>query len=98
MKHGNAGKKRLNTKTDAAIVWMDRYFNLIGGKMPDKDQIHLPCWENQKDIYHRYCSDLKARGSMGKELLGISFMKSGMIISQMWLFQRYVCKLLFSFC
>ena len=72
MEHGNLGKKRRNTKTEAAIAWMDRYFNLIGDKMPDKDQIHLPCWENQKDIYHRYCNDFKSRGSMEEDLLGIS--------------------------
>ena len=45
MEHGNLGKKRRNTKTEAAITWMDRYFNLIGDKMPDENQIHLPCWE-----------------------------------------------------
>ena len=27
-----------------------------------------------KDIYHRYCSDLQAKGSMGGELLGISML------------------------
>ena len=71
MEHGNAGKKRQNTKTEAAIAWMERYFNLIGDKMPDKDQIHLPCWENQKDIYYRYRTDLEQRGNQG-EILGIS--------------------------
>lgn len=69
IQHGNSGKKRLNTKTEAAVAWMERYFNLIGDKMPDKDQIHLPCWETQKDIYHRYSSDVQKRG---EEILGIS--------------------------
>ena len=40
MKHGNAGKKRQNTKTEAAIAWMEKHINLIGDKMPDKDQIN----------------------------------------------------------
>ena len=48
--HGNVGKKRQNTKIEGTIAWMLRYFDLVGDKMPDKDQIHLPCWENQKDI------------------------------------------------
>ena len=50
VEHGNLDKKRRSTKTEAAIACMDRYFNLIGDKMPDKVQFHLPCWENQKDI------------------------------------------------
>ena len=72
VEHGNCGKKRKNTKTEAALAWMDRYFNLVGDKMPDSNQIHLPCWENQKDINYRYCCDPKARGSMEEDLLGIS--------------------------
>ena len=47
---GNSGNKRLNTKAEDAVAWMERYFNLIGDNMPDKDQIHLLCWETQKDI------------------------------------------------
>ena len=50
--HGNAGKKRANTKAESVSAWMDAYFNLIGDKMPDKNQIHLPSWEAQKDIYN----------------------------------------------
>ena len=44
------GNKRLNTKAEDAVAWMERYFNLIGDNMPDKDQILLLCWETQKDI------------------------------------------------
>ena len=33
LEHGNSGKKRQNTKTEAAVAWMDRYFNLIGDRM-----------------------------------------------------------------
>ena len=40
---GNSGSKRLNTKTEDAVAWMERYFNLIGDNMPDKEQIHLLC-------------------------------------------------------
>ena len=72
LEHGNSGKKRQNTKTEAAVAWMDRYFNLIGDRMPDKNQIHLPCWETQKDIYNRYCSDMVSRGSLQEGFLGIS--------------------------
>ena len=72
--HGNVGKKRQNTKTEGAIAWMERYFDLIGDKMPDKNQIHLPCWENQKDVYNRYCTDLEKRGNK-EEILGISMFR-----------------------
>ena len=69
--HGNVGKKRLNTKTEGAIAWMEKYFDLIGDKMPDKNQIHLPCWENQKDVHNRYSTDLERRGNK-EEILGVS--------------------------
>ena len=72
LEHRNSGKKRQNTKTEAAEAWMDRYFNLIGDRMPDKNQIHLPCWETQKDVYNRYCSDMMLRGSLQEGFLGIS--------------------------
>ena len=51
---GNSGSKRLNTKTEGAVAWMERYFNLIADNMLDKDQMHLPCWETQKEFYYRY--------------------------------------------
>ena len=41
--HGNLGKRKVRT-------WMESYFDLIGDKMPDKNQIHLPSWESEKDI------------------------------------------------
>ena len=60
--HGNLGKSRVNTKEESMSSWMDAYFNLIGDKMPTKDQIHLPSWETQKDIYSRHAEDMKSRG------------------------------------
>jgi len=59
--HGNQGKKRVNTKSESVAVWMERYFQLIGDKMPTNNQIHLPSWETQKDIYQRYCQDMSLR-------------------------------------
>ena len=59
--HGNMGKKRVNTKADSVAVWMERYFNLIGDKMPTNSQVHLPSWETQTDIYQRYCQDMSLR-------------------------------------
>ena len=53
--HKNQGKKRVNTKKELLVAWMERYFNLIGDKMPDTKQIHLPSWETRKDIHTRYC-------------------------------------------
>ena len=70
--HGNVGKKRANTKAESVSAWMDAYFNLIGDKMPDKNQIHLPSWETRKDIYNRYFGDMKDRGMSEEEIAGIS--------------------------
>lgn len=70
--HGNQGKKRLNTKKESVAAWMERYFNLIGDKMPDSNQIHLPSWETQKDIHARYCQDMERRGIEREEIAGIS--------------------------
>ena len=89
--HGNVGKKRANTKAESVSAWMDAYFNLIGDKMPDKNQIHLPSWETQKDIYSRYIGDMKDRGMSEEEIAGISaFYKiwteqfSNVVIPQVW--------------
>ena len=70
--HGNQGKKRLNTKKESVVAWMERYFNLIGDKMPDNNQIHLPSWETQKDIHARYSKDMELRGIEQEEIAGIS--------------------------
>lgn len=70
--HGNLGKKRVNTKAESVAMWMDAYFNLIGDRMPDKNQLHLPSWENQKNIYSRYLQDMQKRGIGDEEIAGIS--------------------------
>lgn len=70
--HGNSGKRRVNTKAESVSTWMNGYFNLIGDHMPDKDQIHLPSWESQKDIYSRYVGDMTKRGINEEEIAGIS--------------------------
>ena len=59
--HGNAGRKRTNAKSEIAKTWMERYFHLIGDKMPHNEQIHLPSWETQKDVYTRYSSDMSSQ-------------------------------------
>ena len=51
---------------------MERYFNLIGDKMPDTKQIHLPSWETRKDIHTRYCQDMQLRGIEQEEISGSS--------------------------
>lgn len=70
--HGNKGKKRLNTRTEGAKAWMTRYFHLVGDKMPNKDQIHLPSWETQKDIYTRYKSDMQLQQIPESEMVALS--------------------------
>lgn len=62
VEHGNKGKQKVNTKTENAKIWMERYFHLIGDKMPNSNQIHLPSWDKQKDIFLRYCKDMEHQG------------------------------------
>ena len=38
--------------------------------MPDRCQIHLPCWETRKDVYSRYCTDMGNEST--EDLLKIS--------------------------
>ena len=54
VEHGNKGRKRITTKHEAAKIWMEKYFNLIGDKIPMSTQIHLPCLDTQKEMYIRY--------------------------------------------
>ena len=91
--HGNLGKKRVNTKAGSVSSWMNVYFNLIGDKMPHKNQIHLPSWESQKAIYSRYVGDMRRRGICEEEIAGISvFYKiwneefSNVVIPKVWTF------------
>ena len=72
IEHGNKGKKRSNTRTEGAKAWMTRYFHLVGDKMPHKDQIHLPSWESQKDIYTRYKSDMQLQQIPETEMVALS--------------------------
>jgi hypothetical protein len=60
--HGNKGKKKETTRVNEVKTWMNRYFKLIGDKLPDKDQIHLPSWDTQKAIYQRYKDDMMRMG------------------------------------
>lgn len=62
--HGNQGKKRNTIRVDEAKAWMDIYFNLIGDKLPDKNKIHLPSWDTQKNIYQRYKDDMLEKGML----------------------------------
>lgn len=66
--HGNKGRKKVCTRVSEAKTWMERYFNLIGDKMPDKNQIHLPSWDRQIDIYQRFKDDMKEMGMINKGL------------------------------
>lgn len=70
--HGNRGKRRLNTKSESAKAWMTRYFNLVGDRMPHKSQIHLPCWETQKDIYRRHIEDMTLQQIPNTEMVSLS--------------------------
>jgi len=70
--HGNKGKKRVNTKSQCAKTWMERYFHLVGDKMPHNSQIHLPSWETQKDVYTRYTQDMTVQCIPESETVSLS--------------------------
>lgn len=70
--HGNKGKKRMNTKSESAKAWMQRYFDLIGDRMPHNSQIHLPSWETQKDVYTRYAEDMTRQNIASTEIVCLS--------------------------
>ena len=64
---------------------------LFGDQMPHKDQVYLPSWKTQKDIYHRYVGDMTRRGISEEEVAGIGiFYKvwteefSNVAILQVW--------------
>ena len=56
VEHGNKGRRRVCDRTEDARAWMERYFHLIGDKMPHNGQVHLPSWDTQKNVYERYWS------------------------------------------
>ena len=70
--HGNKGKKRCNSKSSGAKAWMHRYFHLVGDKMPHVDQIHLPSWETQKDVFSRYESDMTQQSIPASDIVSLS--------------------------
>ena len=70
--HGNKGKKRMNTKSESAKVWMSRYFHLVGDHMPHSNQLHLPSWETQKDVYSRFMDDMKLQGITENDIVSLS--------------------------
>ena len=54
------------------MTWMERYFHLVGDKMPHNGQIHLPSWETQKDVYQRFCSDMSKQQISSEEIVCLS--------------------------
>ena len=72
VQHGNKGRKRNNTTSDVAKTWMERYFHLVGDKMPHNDQIHLPSWETQKDVFQRYSSDMAEQQLSQEDTVSLS--------------------------
>ena len=78
VEHGNKGKKKATTKCEGAKAWIDKYVNLIGDKMPNSKQIHLPSWDTIKDIYGRYKDD------MIKQMLDESTIISRSMFYKIW--------------
>ena len=70
--HGNKGRRRTNTKSESTKAWMNKYFNLVGDKMPHNSQIHLPSWETQKDVYMRYTEDMTLQSIPATDVMSLS--------------------------
>lgn len=49
-------------KSTEALAWMNAYFDLIGEKMPHKNQIHLPHFLTKGDVYDIMKRELKDEG------------------------------------
>ena len=69
--HGNKGRKRPLTKTEDAIAWMNKYFNLLGDHMPNSNRIHLPSWDSQKYVYGRYNDDMILAGQEENDVVAL---------------------------
>ena len=50
LEHGNNGKKKATTRSSEAKTWMDRYFNLIGDNLADKQKNSSPKLGQSKKI------------------------------------------------
>lgn len=72
VEHGNKGKKKASVKCEGAKAWMEQYFSLIGDKMPNSKQIHLPSWDTQKAIYGRYKQDMAEQMIHENEITSLS--------------------------
>jgi len=66
--------KKPSEKLSNAKSWMTQYFKLVGDKMPDKDQTHLPSWDSRKAIYARYKNDMEIefQGEAANKIISLS--------------------------
>ena len=59
VEHGNKGTKKPSEKVLNAMSWMSQYFKLVGDKMPNNEQTHLPSWDSRKGVFARYNADMQ---------------------------------------
>jgi len=59
VEHGDRGTNKPFEKVLNARSLMMQCFKLVGDKMPNKEQTHLPSWDSRKAIYTRYQDDRK---------------------------------------
>lgn len=52
--------RSLAVKSQQAIAWMESYFDRIGDKRPDKDEIYLPTCLTEKAIYDKMVDSLRS--------------------------------------
>jgi len=89
VEHGNRGTNKPSEKVLNARSWMMQYFKLVGDKMPNKEQTHIPSWDSRKAIYTRYQDDMKEEFKEEAEQHTISLSNSGNPNSHQLLSLRY---------
>ncbi|XP_077986807.1 uncharacterized protein LOC144441142 isoform X2 [Glandiceps talaboti] len=57
--HGNTGMLRSRVEVNLAKAWLTNYVALMGDKMPNTDQIHLPSSMTKIHVYTDYLADTR---------------------------------------
>ncbi len=58
----HTGVRKLSKTKEEAIGWLGAQFQVMCEKMPTKDEYHLPCFLDWKDIWNRLNEHLQSCG------------------------------------
>ena len=59
--HGNKNITRITDRLDTALAWLERYFYSVCDHMPTKNEYHLPCFLQWKDVLNDLNSYLDSK-------------------------------------